>query len=202
MTERSPTIIPTIDAELRFWPDFLPVSEAENTFNRLLSDICWRQDTITLFGKTHPLPRLQAWYGDAGCHYSYSGLSLAPQPWSKNLLTLKALIEEHCQSTFNSVLANLYRHGQDSNGWHSDDEKELGEKPVIASLSLGAKRKFRLRHKFRKDMPVIDLDLTPGSLLCMSGHSQSHWQHTLPKTARTVGPRLNLTFRNIVNGTS
>ena len=200
MFSLSPTIIPAIDADLRFWQDFLSAAEAERLLNRLLSYISWRQDTITIFGKTHPLPRLQAWYGDADCHYRYSGLTLEPQPWSKDLLTLKTLIEEYCQSNFNSVLANLYRHGQDSNGWHSDDEKELGEHPVIASLSLGATRRFRLRHKFQKELPAIDLDFTSGSLLCMSGRSQSHWQHTLPKTARNVGPRINLTFRKIISG--
>lgn len=197
MSKPLPTIIPAIDADLRFWPDFLSATAAEKLFNRLLSDINWRQDTITIFGKKHPLPRLQAWYGDADCHYSYSGLTLGPKPWSEELLTLKTLIEKHCQGQFNSVLANLYRHGQDSNGWHSDDERELGRQPVIASLSLGATRRFRLRHKFQKELPVIDLDLTPGSLLCMSGRSQSHWQHTLPKTARDIGPRINLTFRKI-----
>ena len=201
MSKHHPTTIPALDADFRFWQDCLTAIEAENTFQRLLSDITWCQDTITLFGKTHPLPRLQAWYGDDGCDYCYSGLGLAPTPWNKELLSLKKQVEEHCQSTFNSVLANLYRHGQDSNGWHSDDEKELGEQPIIASLSLGATRRFKLRHKFQKELPTINLNLTSGSLLCMSGLSQSHWQHTLPKTARNIGPRINLTFRKIINGT-
>lgn len=153
-----------------------------------------------MFGRQVAIPRLQAWYGDPNCTYRYSGLQLNPLPWTPDLLQLKARVEKLCQHTFNSVLLNLYRTGSDSNGWHSDDEKELGEQPVIASLSLGETRRFRLRHKYDKDIAPINLNLSSGSLLCMSGHSQSCWQHCIPKTARTVGPRINLTFRNILHG--
>ena len=143
-----------------------------------------------MFGKQVTIPRLQAWYGDKHCSYSYSGLQLAPLVWTPQLIQLKTTVETVCQHTFNSVLLNLYRNGQDSNGWHSDDEPELGEHPIIASLSLGETRRFKLRHKFDKTIKGIDIELTSGSLLVMSGHSQSHWQHCVPKTARPVEPRI------------
>lgn len=200
MNDTRPTIIPAQDAHLQFWPDALSRQVALNRFQTLFSTTPWRQHSINLFGRTVPIPRLQAWYGDSQCSYSYSSIALIPLPWTHELIQLKEHVETLCSHTFNSVLLNLYRTGQDSNGWHSDDEKELGQQPVIASLSLGATRRFKLCHKIKKEQPIINLELTSGSLLCMSGHSQSHWQHCVPKTARLVEPRINLTFRNILNG--
>ena len=190
-------LIPAQDAHLQFWPETLSPEASQKAFNQLLNNTPWRQDSIQMFGRQVAIPRLQAWYGDPDSVYSYSSLQLNPLPWTPDLLQIKAKVEKLCQYTFNSVLINLYRTGSDSNGWHSDDEKELGDQPVIASLSLGATRRFRLRHKYDNSITPISIDLTSGSLLCMSGRSQSHWQHCIPKTARPVQPRINLTFRNI-----
>ena len=187
-------VIDLPDAHLTYWPQFIRASTCERIFADLLVSLAWRQDHITLFGKTHKVPRLQVWMGDAQAHYQYSGLSLSPQPWLPIVKTIRQKIEQRCGHRFNSVLINLYRDGKDSNGWHSDDEPELGENPVVASLSLGATRRFRLRHKYRK-APPYSIDLSPGSLLLMAGTTQHYWQHCLSKTARQVGPRINLTFR-------
>ncbi|MCW7554662.1 alpha-ketoglutarate-dependent dioxygenase AlkB [Endozoicomonas gorgoniicola] len=195
-----PATIPAKDAQLQFWSEALAPAESRKYFDDLIASTPWRQDKIRLFGRHVAIPRLQAWYGDTHCHYSYSGLRLAPLPWAPQLLQLKARVEQLCQHRFNCVLLNLYRSGSDSNGWHSDDEPELGLQPVIASLSLGATRRFKLRHKYDNTVAGITIDLSNGSLLVMSGHSQSHWQHCLPKTARQIEPRINLTFRNILHG--
>ena len=197
---KTPILIPAEDAHLHFWPEVFTANKAQVIFKQLYSETPWQQEKIQLFGRRVAIPRLQAWYGDDSCRYSYSGLTLEPLPWTPLLLQLKETVEALCLTPFNSVLINLYRTGRDSNGWHSDDEKELGEEPIIASLSLGQIRRFKLRHKFNRERPVINLDLTSGSLLCMSGLSQSHWQHCVPKTAREVEPRINLTFRNILHG--
>ena len=137
-----PVEIHAPDAELSFWPELITPQDCEFYYQQLLSGIQWRQDKITLFGKTFDLPRLQVWHGDQGMTYRYSGLELTPEPWIPVLLTLKESVEQACCSSFNTVLLNLYRDGNDSNGWHSDDETELGEQPVIASLSLGQERRF------------------------------------------------------------
>lgn len=195
-------IIPAPGACILLTPHFLTEKEHSSLFNSLLEQPHWRQDQITIFGQTHDLPRLQAWYGDDDCNYSYSGIELPPLPWSDTLRQLKQRVETASGAEFNSVLLNLYRHGQDSNGWHADDEPELGDSPTIASLSLGATRRFRLRHKFQKDLSAISLDLQAGSLLVMKDDTQENWQHCIPKTAREVGPRINLTFRKIIHGQS
>ena len=185
------------DAQLLFWPEIVPANQGKQLYRELLANLPWRQDSITIFGKTHPIPRLQVWMGDPDTNYQYSGLKLAPTPWCEKVLLIKQQIESTCGHHFNSVLINLYRNGQDSNGWHSDDEPELGENPVIASFSLGATRRFRLRHKYQKELPGHSLDLSSGSLLIMAGGMQKYWQHSLPKTAKPVQPRINLTFRMI-----
>ncbi|MGI9280843.1 MAG: alpha-ketoglutarate-dependent dioxygenase AlkB family protein [Endozoicomonas sp.] len=199
-----PVNIHVPDAQLNFWPDLISAQDGESYFQQLLSDTQWRQDKITLFGRLFDLPRLQAWHGDQGMIYRYSGLELSPEPWNPVLLALKEAVEQACQTSFNTVLLNLYRDGSDSNGWHSDDEKELGEQPVIASLSLGQERRFRLKHKDGKSRGIqpLSLDLPSGSLLVMSGSTQSCWQHCIPKTSRTVSPRINLTFRSVIHGSS
>jgi alkylated DNA repair dioxygenase AlkB len=180
------------DGELRLLPGAVPAPGA--MLERLQAEIDWRQDVARIMGRLVALPRLTAWYGDAG--YRYSGIDNPPRAWLPVLLELKALAETLAAAPFNSVLANLYRDGRDSMGWHSDDERSLGQEPVIASLSFGAVRRFRLRHKRKPDL-TIALDLPPGSCLVMAGTLQHHWRHALPKTARPVGPRVNLTFRLI-----
>jgi len=161
---------------------------------RLIAETPWRQDSIVLFGKRHLQPRLTAWYGDAS--YTYSGLRLDPLPWTALLAEIRAAVEQACGLRFNSVLLNYYRDGRDSMGMHSDDEPELGPEPAIASLSYGATRGFVLRHKRNKR--TLKLDLHDGSLLLMSGTLQSNWLHGINKSARTIGERLNLTFRYVV----
>ncbi|ASC73576.1 hypothetical protein XM38_045450 [Halomicronema hongdechloris C2206] len=183
------------DGELFYYPQW--VSDPPSLFEHLQQTIPWRQDWISLYGKRHPLPRLTAWYGDPGAAYTYSGIAMAPQPWTPTLARLKAALESVAGVPFNSVLLNYYRHGRDSMGWHSDDEPELGPNPVIASLSLGGSRRFVLRHKSKPQLAKLDLTLASGSLLIMAAATQHHWQHRVPKTTKPVAPRINLTFRCI-----
>ena len=176
-------------------PAFLPATEAAQLLAQLQAEVPWEQRSIRLFGQQVPQPRLTAWYGDPAARYSYSGLAWEPVPWLPALQALRQRIETASQAQFNSVLLNLYRDGRDSMGWHADDEPELGPAPVIASLSLGATRRFRLRPQASRAHGPVGLDLPSGSLLLMGGATQQHWQHALPKTSRPVGQRLNLTFR-------
>ncbi len=184
-------------------PGWLSPGAAAEFFAALRAAVAWRQDRIRLFGRSHDLPRLQAWYGDRGTDYVYSGIPLEPLPWLTPLRELgerlAATLAQGEGERFNSVLCNLYRDGRDSNGWHSDDERGLGPEPVVASISLGATRRFRMRPK-RGRGEAITLDLPSGSLLVMGAGAQAHWQHTLAKTARTVGERINLTYRRVVIG--
>lgn len=166
---------------------------AEAELAPLIDEVAWRQDQITLYGKTHPVPRLQAWYADAGLTYTYSKIKLEPTPWIPKLSHLREKLEALCDAPFNSVLCNLYRDGADKNGWHRDNEPELGREPVIASISYGAVRKFSLRHLKTKNR--IDLELPSCSLLLMRGLSQHEWEHQLIATKKPVSQRLNLTFR-------
>ena len=175
--------------------DFLGIGEAEDLMNLLNQEIHWKQESMRMYGKTVQFPRLTAWYGDAGKSYTYSGKTYLPEPWHPALLSVKAVIETTTNHRFNSVLLNLYRAGNDSMGWHADDEPELGKDPIIASLSLGASRVFQLRHNLTRQR--LDIELAPGSLFVMMGSMQHHWQHQIPKTKRKVGPRMNLTFREI-----
>lgn len=182
-------------ADLRFDPAFLPADEAATLLALLTAEVAWEQRAIRMFGQELPQPRLTAWYGDPAARYTYSGLTWEPRPWTPALHALRQRLEAATGARFNSVLLNFYRDGRDSMGWHADDEPELGPAPVIASLSLGATRRFRLRPRPGLGHPPQALDLPSGSLLVMAGPTQQHWQHALPKTARPVGPRLNLTFR-------
>ncbi|WP_322405271.1 alpha-ketoglutarate-dependent dioxygenase AlkB family protein [Massilia luteola] len=170
----------------------MPIGNAE-ILARLLDETPWRADTVVVYGKRYLQPRLTAWYGEAS--YTYSGLTLQPLPLTPLLAQLRAAVEHVTGQRYNSVLLNYYRDGADSMGMHSDDEPELGPQPVIASLSYGATRTFLLRH--RHTNRTVRLDLTDGSLLLMAGTLQAHWQHGINKTAKLVGPRLNLTFRYV-----
>jgi alkylated DNA repair dioxygenase AlkB len=192
--------LPLPDAEVLLDPHFLPPSVAAALMQELINTIPWRQEPIKLFGKEIMQPRLTAWHGDPTAHYHYSGLSLEPQPWTPALQGLRQQVSAAIGAEFNSVLLNLYRTGQDSMGWHADNEPELGPNPVIASVSLGATRRFRLRPSTGTSAYApVGLDLPPGSLLVMRGPTQAHWHHALPKTSRAVGARLNLTFRQIIS---
>lgn len=184
-------------SEIFYYEDFLAKQEADDYFERLKNEIAWEEKEITIFGKTYKMPRLTAWYGDAEAIYTYSGVTNYPKPWNEVLLSLKERVENFVGASFNCVLLNLYRNGRDSMGWHSDDEKELGENPIIASVSFGGERRFLLKPKDKKNPTRGEILLRHGSLLVMGGETQEYWLHGIPKTAKAVAPRINLTFRYI-----
>ena len=187
--------IPIDDGELYFMPRLPLALDSGAMLRRLLDETDWRAEAITLWGKRMLQPRLSAWYGEA--RYRYSGMTLEPQPFTALQLEIKRAVEAACGHRFNSVLLNYYRDGQDSMGFHSDDEKELGRNPVIASVSFGAPRTFILKHK---RLPrTVKLALGDGSLLVMAGALQHHWRHGINKDKSASGPRVNLTFRHIRN---
>ncbi|MEM7358791.1 MAG: alpha-ketoglutarate-dependent dioxygenase AlkB [Pseudomonadota bacterium] len=185
------------DADIEYQPGYLVDDQAWALYDTLLAETDWQQERITLYGKTHDVPRLSCWMGDAGLDYGYSNMRMQVVPWNQELRALQQQLRCDTGHPFNSVLVNLYRDGQDSNGWHSDDEPELGTNPVIASVSLGAARDFHLRHKTRKDLRQ-SISLEHGSLLLMSGTTQHCWQHHVPKRAQAA-QRINLTFRYVDN---
>ena len=186
------------DAELYYHSKFLPKPTADRLLHDLKEKIEWTQNTIRFYGKESLVPRLEAWYGDPGKSYAYSGIHMNPKPWTEELREIKETIEKEACVTFNSVLINYYRDGKDRVAWHSDDEKELGQNPVIGSVSLGAERKFKLRHKkFKENRNKAEIMLQHGSFLLMKGPTQHHWMHEIPRTAKPIGPRINLTFRII-----
>lgn len=189
------THYPLADAEIDLFEGFFTPTESDHWFNALSEHIAWQQGYIRCYGKLIAEPRLTAWYGDSGASYTYSGVRRDPHPWNDGLLKLKSCVESTAEMRFNSVLLNLYRDGRDSVGWHSDNEKELGEQPVIASISFGDTRCLQLRHKRQALRATIELQ--HGSLLLMRGKTQQCWRHQVPKTKRPVGPRINLTFRLI-----
>lgn len=193
----TPEILSLPDAEILFYPGFLVTSEADSSLDALLKETPWRHDSLNFGGKQVPIPRLQAWYGNKRSNYGYSGLALNPLPWTALLTNLKEQVEECCHAEFNSVLLNYYRDGNDSVAWHSDDESELGDKPMIASLSLGATRRFDLKHLSRK-IPKSSCELSHGSLLLMGKGMQQFWRHRVPKQPGITSGRINLTFRKIV----
>ncbi|WP_424494581.1 alpha-ketoglutarate-dependent dioxygenase AlkB family protein [Salinimicrobium sp. GXAS 041] len=189
-------LLPLKDAEIYFYPHFLAAEVAETYFNFLLNNIPWQQDSIKIFGKTHLQPRLTALFSNNGKAYTYSNITMYPQDFPKDLLALKQKLEIETEEEFTTCLANLYRTGKDSMGWHADDEKELGRNPAIASVSLGAERFFHLKHRKDKN-ERYKIRLPSGSLLLMKGPTQHHWLHQVPKTSRPLEPRINLTFRKL-----
>ena len=186
------------DAEVVFYPELFAAPVADRLLSQLVETTAWRQDSIKIYGKPTPLPRLTAWYGDPGARYVYSGIVNDPLPWTAALAEIKEVVDAVSGVAFNGVLLNRYRTGKDSMGWHSDDEREFGPNPVIASVSFGGTRNFQLRHKRHKEQKA-SVELTHGSLLIMRGGTQENWQHQIPKTAKPVQERLNLTFRRLVN---
>jgi alkylated DNA repair dioxygenase AlkB len=184
------------EGEVYLIENFLSQQEADHYLSKFRENLEWHQDDIKLFGKTHLAPRLTAWYGEEGISYSYSGVKLKAKAWTPDLLEIKEKLKSYCETEFNSVLLNYYRSGQDSMGWHSDDEKELGVNPVIASVSLGQERVFHFRHKKEKNLKV-KIALKSGSLLLMKGETQHFWQHQIPKSKKPMQSRINLTFRDI-----
>jgi len=193
--------LPLAGASLSFDPHWLSPEQADALFAVLHAGIAWEVHRIRLFGRLVDSPRLSSWIGDPGAGYVYSGARFEPRPWPEALNAVRDRLAAATGERFNSVLANLYRDGRDAMGWHSDDERELGARPVIASLSLGATRRFVLKHR-RQPECRLTLELPHGSLLLMSGETQANYRHGLPRTARPVGPRINLTFRRIQGGTA
>ncbi|MFM7635943.1 MAG: alpha-ketoglutarate-dependent dioxygenase AlkB family protein [Cyanobacteriota bacterium] len=184
---------------LRHWPGWL--AEAPALLPRLRSEVPWRQETIQVWGKRHPVPRLTCWMGDGGAVYRYSGLLLQPEPWTPLVSDLRQRVEAAAGGRFDAVLLNLYRDGHDRMGWHADDEPELDPEAPIASLSLGASRRFQLRSLRRGEngrRETVGLDLGDGDLLLMDPPTQRHWQHQLPARRGVQAPRLNLTFRRLL----
>lgn len=188
------------DADIYYSPSVDLGADPDLILKELIEQVPWRTEVINLWGKEHQQPRLTAWFGDAGARYTYSGLSLEPLPWTDLLSTLRSRVEAMAGASFNSVLLNYYRDHRDSMGMHSDDEPELGRNPTIASVSLGERRTFVLKHRFRKELESVQVPLDHGSLLLMKGPTQHNWKHGINKLSRPCGPRVNLTFRRIVVG--
>ena len=186
--------LPLLDAEIDYYPGFLGLETSITLFKELEINTPWKEDDIRVYGKVFKQPRLTAFFANNEKSYGYSNISMIPHKFTPILNSLKQKIETATKTTFTSCLLNLYRDGQDSNGWHADDEKELGINPVIASVSLGAERIFHLKHKNNKAIKH-KLILQNGSLLMMKGATQHHWLHQIPKTKKPIGKRINLTFR-------
>lgn len=182
------------DGEILYDRNFLSSVEASRYFKILRYETAWQQDQIKVFGKVYDQPRLTALYANNNFPYSYSNITMYPSPFSATLLEIKEKVEQQLKKEFTTCLLNLYRHGQDSNGWHADNEKELGKNPIIASVSLGAERMFHMKHR-TDNSQKIKINLIHGSLLVMSGSTQHYWLHQIPKTKKHVEERINLTFR-------
>lgn len=178
-------------------PDFLNAQEAAMAFMQLCQEIPWRNHPVRMFGRTLPSPRLSCWIGDPDARYRYAGHTHEPLPWTALLTNWRRRLSEQYGARFNSVLLNLYRDGRDRMGWHADDEPELGTEPLIASISLGASRTFRMRRKDRTGGDRLDIELPPGSLLWMAGRTQHVWQHALPARRLLRAARINLTWRTV-----
>jgi alkylated DNA repair dioxygenase AlkB len=183
------------DGHALYIPSVFDENSCDVLFASLLNTVSWKEDQLVMFGKLITTKRKVAWVGDAGCSYTYSGVKKFPQAWTPALLEIKQKVEALAQHTFNSCLLNLYHDGSEGMGWHSDDEKELEQAAPIASVSFGCERKFAFKHKF--DRTSVSLTLANGSVLLMHAPTQQSWQHSLTKTKRPVGPRINLTFRAI-----
>ncbi|MBO0593119.1 alpha-ketoglutarate-dependent dioxygenase AlkB [Cellulophaga sp. E16_2] len=177
-------------------PNFYDKTKADSYLKAFIENVKWKQESMNMYGKQIPFPRLTSWYGDSDNSYSFSGITLQPHPWSKELLEIKKDIEPKSGVQFNSVLLNRYRNGNDSISWHTDAEKELGKNPIIASVNFGAERKFQLKHIGTNEK--IEIVLKHGSLLIMMGELQHYWKHQVPKTKKVQTERVNLTFRVIL----
>ena len=184
------------DAEIEYYPAFFSVQKANELLQQLKTEIPWQQDTITVYGKNHLQPRLTALFGNEGKPYGYSNIVMQPHHWNPLLTFIKEEVEKQCEEKFTTVLLNYYRNGQDSNGWHADNEKELGRNPIIASVSFGEERIFQLKHNTIESAKQ-NITLQHGSLLIMKGTTQQYWKHQIPKTKKEIGSRINLTFRII-----
>jgi len=184
------------DLKIRVQEGFFSSVEANDLLINCIAGLPWESMKIKMFGKEVLIPRLQCWVGDEGCEYSYSGKKLNRQPWTPELLMIKEKISQHANLNFNSVLVNFYRDGQDSMGWHADDEPELGKNPTIAALSFGGERDLVFRNILSKE--TLSIPQLHGALIIIDGQTQQYWQHAIKKTKKVISPRINLTFRNIM----
>jgi alkylated DNA repair dioxygenase AlkB len=184
------------NADVVHFPGLFSLSEADSLFAQLKREVTWQQEKIKLYGQVHDLPRLTAWYGDPSKTYIYSGITVHSLEWIAPILEIKRRIESISDHSFNSVLLNLYRNGSDSVSWHADDEPELGQNPLIGSVSFGEARPFQMKHKSLNEK--LKIILKHGSYLLMKGTTQHYWLHQIPKSKRSLGERINLTFRNII----
>ncbi|MTE27272.1 alpha-ketoglutarate-dependent dioxygenase AlkB family protein [Winogradskyella ouciana] len=185
------------NAELIYIPNFFNTQESDNYLKSIKAETDWQHDNITVFGKTYKQPRLTALFGDTDQPYSYSNITMYPQPFTSTLQSIKDKVEDFSEEKFNTLLINLYRDGNDSNGWHADNEKELGINPVIASVSFGEARPFHFKHRTIKQ-ERHKLILEHASLLLMKGEMQHYWLHQIAKTKKEIQPRINLTFRKLI----
>jgi alkylated DNA repair dioxygenase AlkB len=186
------------NADLVYYPNFFRNEEADKIYVEIESTTNWQHDDIKVFGKTYKQPRLTALFGDTDQPYGYSNIVMYPSPFTLTLIDIKTKVEQVCKHKFNTLLINLYRDGNDSNGWHADNEKELGKNPIIASISFGEARPFHFKHRTIKDQRH-KLILEHGSLLVMKGEMQHFWLHQIAKTKKKISPRINLTFRQLKN---
>jgi len=191
-----PEILIKEDGDALYYKYFFNLEESETFLNKLYKETDWKEEEIKMFGNKVKIPRLTAWYGDPNSNYAYSGIKMNPNPWTDTLKEIKKRIEDKSKISFNSVLLNLYRDGNDSISWHSDNEPELGKEPIVGSVSFGEVRKFHLKHK-TKNIETIRIDLDNGSFLLMKGKTQQYWKHQIPKTTKKLNHRINLTFRVI-----
>ena len=185
------------DGKLYLAQDYLPNTQANALHLALLEQLDWRDESIRIYGKLILSPRRVCWYGDSNTIYTYSGIHHVPQSWPNVLLRLRKQLERRTNHPFNAVLANLYRDNNDSMGWHADNEKELGPTPVIASLSVGESRTFKIRHNKTKE--TVSIEMSNGSLILMCGDLQKNWQHSVPKCRQAKSSRINLSFRFVYN---
>ena len=192
-------LIELADADLRYFPRWVDADLADGWLSELSTQTPWSQPQIKLYGRSIAVPRLVAWYGDADAHYRYSGFTHEPLAWTPLLADIRQRVQQQVGQRLNGVLLNYYRDGQDAMGWHSDDERELGQQPLVVSLNLGATRRFDFRRKGTSGIEY-SISLEHGSLLVMSGLTQHYWQHQIARTRKVRAPRLNLTFRQIIHG--
>lgn len=185
------------DLKIRIEEGFFNTVDSDTLLKNFITKLPWESMTIKMFGRDTKIPRLQCWIGDEGCEYRYSGKQLNRRAWNQDLIMIRKRIFEKFKIDFNSVLANYYRDGKDSMGWHSDDEKELGPNPTIASISFGSERDLVFRNKISRE--TLAITQTNGCLILIDGETQKNWQHSIKKTQKVIGPRINLTFRNIIN---
>ena len=192
------TLIKSVNLSVKYIENFFNLDESQLYMRQLTQSVLWRREKIKMWGKEIVTKRRIAWYADDGKSYTYSGSTFFPSQWNNVLLQLKERVENYSEIKFNSVLLNEYPNGEVGMGWHSDDEKELGTDPIIASLSFGANRDFIFKHKTDRSIENVKLHLKSGSLLLMLGSTQHYWKHSLPKRLKVKEPRINLTFRNII----